>query len=98
MKNKMFGFLVFTGIYAVAMGAIFWGAWALNLAPVAPDCPTVYPVNDAAAWWQGVLAGGSFIPSDLMHVLGGMYFWQELQFALAAWLAALGIAYYLRGR
>jgi len=91
-------FLVFTGVYAIALGMIFWGAWSLDKAPVAPDCATEYAVNDASAWFQGVLAGGSFIPSDLMHVLGGMYFWQELQFALAAWLAALGVAYYLRGR
>lgn len=91
-------FLVFTGVYALALAFIFWGAWSMNAAPVAPDCATVHPVNDASAWLARVWAGCDFVPSDLMHVIGGMYFWQELQFALAAWLAALGVAYYLRGR
>lgn len=91
-------FLIFTGVYALALGAIFWGTWSLDLAPVAPDCPSTYAVNDASAWLTSVLRGRDFIPSDLMHVVGGMYFWQELQFALAAWLAALGVAFYLRGR
>ena len=91
-------FLVFTGVYAAALAGIFWGTWSLDAAPVSPDCATSYSVNDASIWLKGVLAGGSFVPSDLMHVVGGMYFWQELQFALAAWLAALGVAFYLRGR
>ncbi len=91
-------FLLFTGVYAVALAAIFWGTWSLHLAPVAPDCPVTYAVNDGAAWFKSVLGGKDFIPSDLMHVVGGMYFWQELQFALAAWLAALGVVFYLRGR
>lgn len=91
-------FLVFAAVYAVALGGIFWGAWALDKVPVAPDCQTTFAVDDAAAWFRGVLAGGPFIPSDLMHVVGGMYVWVELQFALAAFLAALGVAFYLRGR
>ena len=91
-------FLVFTGVYALALLAIFWGAWSLDKVPVAPDCATTFAVDDAAAWFREVLAGKDFIPSDLMHVIGGMYAWVELQFALAAWLAALGVAYYLRGR
>lgn len=91
-------FLIFTGVYALALLAIFWGAWSLDKVPVAPDCATTFAVNDAAAWFRDVLGGKDFVPSDLMHVLGGMYFWVELQFALAAWLAALGVAFYLRGR
>lgn len=97
-KPAVLAFLVFTGVYAVALAAIFWGTWSLDFAPVSPDCATTYAVNDASAWLASVWAGKDFVPSDLMHVIGGMYFWQELQFALAAWLAALGLAFYLRGR
>ncbi len=98
MRPSVRAFTIFTIVYAFALAAIFWGTWSPDRAPVAPDCATTYAVNDAAAWLASVWAGKDFIPSDLMHVIGGMYFWQELQFALAAWLAALGIVFYLRGR
>ena len=38
------------------------------------------------------------MPSDLRFLLGGPYVWQELQYALAMYLAALGVVYYLKGR
>ena len=91
-------FLAFTALYAVCMAFIFWGTWALDKAPVEPDNAIAYSVDDGAKWFAGLCAGGRFVPSDLMHVLGGMYFWQELQYALAAYLAALGVVFYLRGR
>lgn len=97
-KPAVVAFLLFTGVYALALAAVFWGAWSLDKVPVAPDCHTVFPVDDAARWLRGVWSGKDVIPSDLMHVVGGMYVWMELQFALAAWLAALGVAFYLRGR
>ncbi len=91
-------FLAFTGLYAACMAFVFWGTWSLDKAPVEPDNPTKYAINDCANWFADMCAGGRFIPSDLMHAIGGMYFWQELQYALAAYLAALGVAFYLRGR
>ena len=90
--------LALTVLYVVCMGGIFWGTWSLDRAPVEPDNPTFYPINELAQWFQALVAGHDFVPSDLMHVLGGMYFWQELQYALAGYLAALGLAFYLRGR
>ena len=90
--------LALTVLYVVCMGGIFWGTWSLDRAPVEPDNPTFYPINEAAQWFQALVAGHDFVPSDLMHVLGGMYFWQELQYALAGYLAALGLMFYLRGR
>ena len=90
--------LALTVLYVVCMGGIFWGTWSLDRAPVEPDNPTFYQINEAAQWFQALVAGHDFVPSDLMHVLGGMYFWQELQYALAGYLAALGLAFYLRGR
>lgn len=97
-KPAVVAFLLFTGVYALALAAVFWGAWSLDKVPVAPDCHTTFPVDDAARWLRDVWSGRNVIPSDLMHVVGGMYAWMELQFALAAWLAALGVAFYLRGR
>ena len=97
-RPSAIAFLAFTGLYAACMAFIFWGTWALDRAPVEPDNAIFYPIDDAARWFAGVCAGGRFVPSDLMHVVGGMYFWQELQYALAAYLAALGVVFYLRGR
>lgn len=97
-KPATIAFLAFTGLYAACMAFIFWGTWALDKAPVEPDNPITYAVNDGAKWFADLCAGGRFIPSDLMHVIGGMYFWQELQYALAAYFAALGVVFYLRGR
>ena len=91
-------FLAMTALYAVCMGGVFWGTWSLDRAPVEPDNPTFYPVDEAARWFRALVGGHDFVPSDLMHVLGGMYFWQELQYALAGYLAALGLVFYLRGR
>ena len=84
-------FLAMTALYAVCMGGVFWGTWSLDRAPVEPDNPTFYPVDEAARWFRALVGGHDFVPSDLMHVLGGMYFWQELQYALAGYLAALGL-------
>ena len=97
-KPSTIAFLAFTALYAACMAFIFWGTWALDKAPVGPDNAIAYAVNDGAKWFADLCAGARFVPSDLMHVLGGMYFWQELQYALAAYLAALGVAFYLRGR
>ncbi len=103
MKNffrrpSTIAFLVFALAYALAMAFVFNGTWSLDCAPVEPDNPTSYAIDDGAKWIASVLAGGRFVPSDLMHIVGGMYFWQELQYALAGFLAALGVVFYLRGR
>ena len=97
-RPSTIAFLAFTALYAACMTFIFWGTWALDKAPVGPDNAIAYAVNDGAKWFADLCAGARFVPSDLMHVRGGMYFWQELQYALAAYLAALGVAFYLRGR
>lgn len=97
-KPAVVAFLLFSGVYALALAAVFWGAWPLDKVPVAPDCHTTFAVDNAARWLREVWAGKDVVPSDLMHVAGGRYVWMELQFALAAWLAALGVAFYLRGR
>ena len=97
-RPSTIAFLALTALYAICMGGIFWGTWSLDKAPVEPDNPIFYPIDEMARWFRGVVGGNDFVPSDLMHVIGGMYFWQELQYALAGYLAALGLAFYLRGR
>ena len=97
-RPSTIAFLVFTALYAVCMGYIFWGTWSLDKAPVEPDNPIFYPIDETARWFRELVAGHDFVPSDLMHVIGSMYFWQELQYAIAGYLAALGLTYYLRGR
>jgi hypothetical protein len=97
-RPSTIAFLVFTALYVVCMGGIFWGTWSLDKAPIEPDNATFYPIDEMARWFRELVAGHDFVPSDLMHVIGSMYFWQELQYALAGYLAALGLMFYLRGR
>ena len=97
-RPSTIAFLVFTALYAVCMGYVFWGTWALDKAPVEPDNAIFYPIDEAARWFRDLVAGHDFVPSDLMHLIGSMYFWQELQYAIAGYLAALGLIFYLRGR
>ncbi len=91
-------FLAFAAVYAVAMAAIFWGTWSLDRAPIEPDNPTTYPIDHAAKWLASLLAGGNFVPGDLRNLMGSPYFWQELQYAVPCFFAALGMVFYLRGR
>lgn len=98
ISPSLIAFLALTALYAACLCGIFWGTWSLDRAPVEPDNPIFYPINEAALWFKALVAGHDFVPSDLMHVVGGMYFWQELQYALAGYLAALGLMFYLRGR
>ena len=98
ISTALIAFLALTALYAACLCGIFWGTWSLDRAPVEPDNPISYPINEAAQWFKALVAGHDFVPSDLMHVVGGMYFWQELQYALAGYLAALGLMFYLRGR
>ena len=91
-------FLAFAAVYAVAMAAIFWGTWSLDRAPIEPDNPTTYPIDHAAKWLASLLAGGNFVPGDLRNLVGSPYFWQELQYVVPCFFAALGMVFYLRGR
>lgn len=97
-RPSTLAFLALAAVYAVAMAAIFWGTWSLDLAPVEPDNPTSYPLDHAAKWLAALLAGGDFVPGDLRNLIGSPYFWQELQYAVPCFIAALGMAFYLRGR
>ena len=98
MKAKYYWFLGFTAVFAALAGFVFWGTWSLDFAPVMPDCPFVYGPGYAAGIFRGMFESGKAVPADVYRFLGSPYFWQELQYALALYCAALGMAYYCRGR
>ena len=99
MNRDIKWLLGFTALFAVVMACVFWGTWSPAIAFVQPDQPTVFPADFLRQLWSDICGGGrACVPSDLRFLLGGPYVWQELQYALAMYLAALGVVYYLRGR
>ena len=99
MKAKHYWFLGFTAVFAALIGFVFWGTWSMDFAPVMPDCPFVYGPDYAIGTLRGMFVSGKFIPSDVIFKFSGSpYFWQELQYALALYCAALGMVYFCRGR
>ena len=98
MKAKHYWFLGFTAVFAALAGFVFWGTWSTDFAPVMPDCPFMYAPGYAATVFRGMFESGRFNPVELYRFLGLPYFWQELQYVLGLYGAALGVAYYCRGR
>lgn len=99
LKPAQAYFLAFTALFAVLAGFVFWGTWSLSACPVMPDARMTFSatgyVADVLREWVG---NGKFVPWDVTAFIGSPYLWQELQYALAAYFSALGLAYYLRGR
>ena len=98
MKAKHYWFFGFTAVFAALAAFVFWGTWSTDFAPVMPDCPFVYGPGYAAGVFRGMFESGRFNPIELYRFLGSPYFWQELQYVLGLYGAALGVAYYCRGR
>ena len=98
LRKPLAGFLAFTAAFAVLAAYVFWGTWSMDFSPVMPDCPIVHPPTWIADWWRTWLTNGKFVPSDLRVFLGTPYFWQELNYAIALYVSALALAYFLRGR
>ena len=98
MNEKHYWFLGFTAVFAALAGFVFWGTWSTDFAPVMPDCPFVYGPGYAAGVFRGMFESGKAVPADIYRFLGSPYFWQELQYVLGLYCAALGMAYYCRGR
>lgn len=64
-----------------------------------PDARMTFPESGyLAGCLREWVKNGKFVPWDVTWFLGSPYLWQELQYALAAFSSALGLAYYLRGR
>jgi hypothetical protein len=96
--KKLFPFAAFTLSFVFAVAYVFWGTWSPEVAFVQPDQGIVYPADFISRMFTRIFAGSPFVPGDLRFLLGGPYVWQELQYALAMYLAALGVVYYLKGR
>jgi len=102
LKPRQAYFLAFTGIFSVLAIFVFWGTWSPDACPIMPDCTTIFPMGYFPALsrllGEQCLSTWQVIPDDLLLFFGTPYFRQEFQYALAAYFAALGLVYYLRGR
>ena len=98
LKSSLLWFAGFTAVFAVAMACVFWGTWSTSVAFVQPDQMVVYRDSFLSDLWRGICGGDAFVPFDLRFLFGGPYVWQELQYAFAMYMAALGVVYYLKGR
>ena len=98
VRPKQAWFLAFTAVFAVLAGIVFWGTWSLDFVPVMPDTSTTYAADQVSRNWSALIENCRFIPFDLVGLAGSPYFWQELKFVLALYLAALGVFYLCRGR
>lgn len=91
-------FAAFTAVFAVCAAVVFWGTWSTGMAPVMPDCPTSYSSYWFRDFLRGWLENGKFAPAEAINWIGSPYIWTEFQYAFAAYMSALGMVYFLRGR
>lgn len=96
-------FVAFTAVFAVLAAIVFWGAWSPNTAIYAPDDAVRFALSSGdnwTAWLNRVVTTGKILPTDLVFrgLLGSPLFAHELKYALAAYLSALALAWFLRGR
>ena len=97
-KPKVIWFAAFTAVFAVCAAYVFWGTWSPEMAPVMPDCPTSYSTYWFRDWLRAWLENGKFAPAQVINWIGSPYLWTEFQYAFAAYMSALGMVYFLRGR
>lgn len=96
-------FLAFTAVFAALAAFVFWGCWSIGVTFVAPDDPisflTAYD-DIVTRWWNGFLTTGKMQPTDILWsgLLGSPLFCRELKYVVSIYCAALGMAYFLRGR
>ena len=103
MKNwlQKFGwFFAFTAVFAAAAIWLFWGTWSCDVVPVMPDCQTNFRdwTSVIEGFWRSFIATGKFVPDDLKILFASPWVWVELQYVFAAYMAALGLAFFLRGK
>ncbi len=98
LSPKWGWFAAFTAVFAVCAAVVFWGTWSPEMAPVMPDCATSYPTYWFREWLRGWLENGKFAPAEAINWIGSPYLWTEFQYAFAAFMSALGMVYFLRGR
>ena len=103
LSPKWGWFLAFTALFAVLAGYVFWGCWATNVTFIAPDdgiCFAASYEDILTRWWNGFLTTGRMQPTDVFWsgLLGSPLFCRELKYLSGTYFAALGMAYFLRGR
>ena len=96
-------FLGFSAVFAALAAFVFWGCWSTGVTFVAPDDGVNFRTSYGdvlACWWNGFLTTGKILPTDILWsgLLGSPLFCRELKYAVSIYLAALGMAYFLRGR
>ena len=96
-------FLAFTAVFAAGAGFVFWGCWSPSVTFVSPDDGVIFFTSYSdtlTRWWNEFLTSGRMQPTDVLWsgLLGSPLFCRELKYAAAVYCAALGLAYFLRGR
>lgn len=96
-------FLAFAALFAALAGFVFWGCWSPEVAFVAPDDGVGFSLSYGdvvTRWWNDFVTTGRMQPSDLFWsgLFGSPLFCRELKYASSLFFAALGLAYFLRGR
>jgi len=98
-RLKRFGHeIAFAAVFAAAAFFIFRGTWSTTVHAVMPDCAFEHPADWAVRSFYGLFSGGRFSPDALFVFLGGPWVWQELQYCVYAFFAAVALAWFLRGR
>lgn len=103
LNAKWRWFAAFTAVFAVMAAIVFWGCWSTDVTFISPDDGVAFPPSygDAVvSWWNGFLTMGYLLPSDVFWsgLIGSPHFCRELKYVSAVYFAALGLAYFLRGR
>ena len=100
MRRSVYWFAAFTAVFAVCAAFALWGTWSLDFVPVMPDCNTNFRdwSSSVEGFFRNWITTGKFVPDDLKVFIASPLVWVELQYVLAAYLAALGMAYFLKGK
>ncbi|MBQ3343095.1 MAG: hypothetical protein IJG84_14440 [Kiritimatiellae bacterium] len=103
ISPRLAWFTGFSAAFAVLAGYVFWGCWSSDVTFVAPDDPVVFLASYGdvvVRWWNGFLTSGKMQPTDVLWsgLLGSPLFCRELKYVVSIYCAALGMAYFLRGR
>ena len=96
-------FFAFTAAFAVLAAFVFWGCWSSCVTFISPDDGVNFRTSYGdilAGWWNGFLTTGRMQPTDILWsgLLGSPLFCRELKYVVSIYCAALGMAYFLRGR
>ena len=100
MRKNLCWFAAFTAVFAVCAAFALWGTWSLDFVPVMPDCNTNFRgwTSSVEGFIRNWITTGKFVPDDLKVFIASPWVWVELQYVLAAYFAALGMAYFLKGK